>query len=63
MKVSHKNYCKITFVRTDSYVIKDKLYFVEITVYLESWFEKFKAKEWNKVFGGWIELPTNVSGR
>ena len=47
----------IPFLRTDFYVINDKIYFGEITFYPESGFGKFIPKEYDKVLGDMLELP------
>lgn len=44
-------------VRTDFYVIGEKIYFGEMTFYHGSGFEKFDPLEWNKTFGDWLVLP------
>lgn len=45
------------FMRTDFYVIKDKIYFGEITFYPESGFGKFIPEKYDKILGDLIELP------
>ena len=46
----------IPFVRVDFYVIKNKLYFGEITFYPGSGFQKITPTKWNKVLGDMIDL-------
>lgn len=45
------------FMRTDFYVINDRIYFGEITFYPESGFGKFNPEEYDKILGDLIELP------
>ena len=44
-------------VRIDWFIVKDKLYFGEITLYEASGFEHFDNEEDNYLFGSWINLP------
>lgn len=46
----------IPYVRTDFYLIDDKILFGEITFYHESGFGTFVPKEWDEVFGNWINI-------
>ena len=45
------------FVRIDIYEADGRVYFGEITFYPAGGFEGFEPKEWDKVFGKWLELP------
>lgn len=47
----------IPFVRVDFYIIKNKIYFGELTFYPGSGFEKFSPVEWDYKFGEWLKLP------
>ena len=44
-------------VRVDFYEINGQVYFGEMTFYHWSGFKKFEPREWDKIFGDWIELP------
>lgn len=50
----------IPFIRVDWYVVSDHLYFGELTFYDASGFDEFEPKEYNKIFGSWIELPAKT---
>lgn len=56
LKLSKKIAQGIPFVRTDFYIINNKLYFGEITFYPANGFEKFVPEEWDRKFGSWINL-------
>lgn len=45
------------FLRTDFYVINDKIYFGEITFFPESGFGKFNPEKYDRILGDMIELP------
>ena len=47
---------KISHVRTDFYVIGDKIYFGELTFYHGGGYEKFTPEEWNRKLGDMIKL-------
>jgi hypothetical protein len=47
----------IPFLRTDFYVVDEKIYVGELTFYPEDGYGKFLTPEWNNVFGDWIVLP------
>ena len=49
----------IPHVRTDFYVIHDKIYFGELTFYHGSGYEPFYPEVWNKTLGDYIQLPKN----
>jgi hypothetical protein len=46
----------IPFVRTDFYILNDKIYFGELTFFPASGMKKFEPQEWDRKFGEWIEL-------
>lgn len=46
----------IPYLRTDFYVVNDKIYFGELTFYHESGFAKFEPKEFEYEIGNWIKL-------
>lgn len=45
------------FLRTDFYVINDKIYFGEITFFPEAGFGKFVPEEWDRKLGDMLKLP------
>lgn len=45
------------FMRTDFYLIDEKIYFGEITFFPASGFNSFFPYEWDKIFGNWLALP------
>lgn len=47
----------IPFVRIDFYEINNKVYFGEITFFPASGFSGFVPREWDSIFGEWIQLP------
>jgi len=47
----------IPFVRVDLYVIDNKEYFGELTLYPASGVGHFSPEEWDAIFGGWLTLP------
>ena len=49
----------IPFLRVDFYVVNEKLYLGELTLYPASGFEKFVPEEYDALFGSWIPLPKN----
>lgn len=49
------------FIRTDWYVINDKVYFSEYTFYSDSGLARFEPTEWDYTFGSWINLPNCTS--
>lgn len=51
----------IPFLRTDFYIINDKVYFGELTFYHGAGTETFTPESWNLQFGEWIDL-SNVRG-
>lgn len=52
----------MSFVRTDFYTINKKIYFGEITFYPASGFSSFEPKQYDEVFGDWMQLPMMNSG-
>ncbi len=46
-----------TYIRTDFYVIDDKILFGELTFYAESGFQKITPDRFNETLGKWINLP------
>ena len=44
-------------IRTDFYSINGRVYFSELTFYSDTGFAAFDPPEWDKILGGWIELP------
>ena len=46
----------ILHIRVDWYVIKNRLYFGELTFFDASGFDDFEPDEWNKILGDWIDL-------
>lgn len=51
----------IPFLRTDFYVVKDNIYFGELTFYHGSGVEKFTPSDFEEKVGEWLELPTDKS--
>ena len=47
----------IPHVRTDFYIVNNKIYFDEMTFYHSSGFQKITPKEFEKALGDWIILP------
>lgn len=47
----------IPHVRTDFYVVHDRIYFGELTFYHGSGYEPFNPDSWNEKMGNWIRLP------
>lgn len=45
-------------VRVDFYEVNGKLYFGEMTFYHFSGFMPFEPKEWDVIFGQWLQLPS-----
>lgn len=48
-------------MRVDFYDVHGKIYFGEITFFLEGGFVPFMPEKWNKIFGDWLVLPAAVS--
>lgn len=51
----------IPHVRIDFYIIKDQIYFWEMTFYHGWWFEDFRPREWDYKFWEWIKLPDFIT--
>jgi len=49
----------IPFVRTDFYIVDHQIYFSELTFFPNSGFTEYEPKEWDDIFGSWLELPVN----
>lgn len=49
---------KMPHVRVDFYEVNGKLYFGELTFYHFSGFMPFEPKEWDDIFGQWLQLPS-----
>lgn len=47
----------IPHVRVDFYEVDGRVYFGELTLYHWSGLTPFKPKEWDEIFGSWIQLP------
>ncbi len=47
-------------VRVDFYEVDGQLYFGELTFYHFSGFMPFEPNKWDKIFGDWIKLPSEV---
>ena len=60
LKLSKKISKNIPFVRTDFYIINNKIYFGEMTFFPASGFEKFVPESYDQLFGAWIELPKKI---
>ena len=55
--LARKLYKEFSFLRTDFYVIDDRIYFGELTLFPASGFGKFSPEEWDERIGKWISLP------
>ncbi len=53
---------EFSFLRTDFYVIDDRIYFGELTLFPASGFGKFSPEEWDERIGKWISLPEKRGG-
>ncbi|MBQ3195385.1 MAG: glycosyl transferase [Clostridia bacterium] len=47
----------IPFIRIDFYVVEDRIYFSELTLFPASGFEGYEPSEWDRTFGEWLKLP------
>lgn len=47
---------EIPFLRTDFYIIQDKIYFGELTFFPASGMSKFEPEEWDYTFGNYLKL-------
>lgn len=61
IKLTEKLAVDISHVRIDWFIIKNKLYFGEITLYEAAGFDHFDNKEDDYFLGSWIKLPDNCS--
>lgn len=52
----------IPHVRTDFYIVENKVYFGEMTFFHGSGFEHFSPDSFERVLGDWIVLPINKTG-
>ena len=48
---------EIPFLRTDFYIIDNKIYFGELTFFPASGMSKFEPQDWDYKFGEWLVLP------
>lgn len=48
------------FLRVDFYVLDGRIYFGELTFFPSAGFKGFYPEKWDRVFGDWIDLPTNI---
>lgn len=46
----------IPFVRVDFYVVGERIYFGELTLYPGCGFEEFKPEKWDMILGKWIHI-------
>lgn len=52
----------IPHVRVDFYESEGNIYFGELTLFHWGGFVPFEPKEWDKIFGDWLELPEKTAG-
>lgn len=45
------------FIRTDFYIVNDRVYFGEVTLFPASGMKPFEPREWDYKFGEWLKLP------
>ena len=45
------------FLRVDLYEVNDKVYFSELTFIPSGGMARFEPEEWDRIMGGWLELP------
>ena len=57
INISEKLSAGIPYVRVDSYIHNNKVYFGEITFYTWSGLMVFDPPEWDYTLGSWVELP------
>ena len=50
----------IPHVRVDFYNVNGEIFFGELTFFDGGGFEKFEPESWDKVFGGWLKLPSKL---
>lgn len=58
LSLSKKLAYGISHVRIDWYIVKNKLYFGEITFFDGSGFDEFEPDKWNEIMGDWINLES-----
>lgn len=56
MDLAKKLSKNMVFLRTDFYIVKNKVYFGEITLFPASGYERFVPEEWNRKLGDMIDL-------
>lgn len=61
LELSKKISKGITHVRTDFYIINEKIYFGEMTFYHGAGYEQFSPRELGEYFGNYIQLSDNQS--
>lgn len=49
-------------IRADFYIVKDKVYFGEITFTNGAGFDRFSSYEFDRMLGDWLELPEKGTG-
>lgn len=57
LHLSRKLSKDIPFLRTDFYIIDNKIYFGELTFFPGSGMSKFEPEKWDKTFGKYLSLP------
>lgn len=57
LELSKKLSKDIPFVRVDFYIVKNQVFFSELTFYPASGFSAFEPEEWDYTFGTWLKLP------
>lgn len=63
VEIAEKLSSGMPHVRVDLYNVKGRIFFGEFTFFHGSGLSNFFIpKEWDKIFGNWIELPTNIKG-
>lgn len=50
----------IPFLRTDFYIIDNKIYFGELTFFPASGMSKFEPQDWDYTFGNYLKLKNNI---
>jgi len=50
----------IPLLRTDFYIINEKIYLGELTFHHGAGYEPFYPQDWNKIMGSWIELSNEM---
>lgn len=57
IELSEKLAIDVPHLRVDWYYLEGQLYFGEMTFYTWSGLEKVEPKEWDEIWGSWIEMP------